>query len=83
MSGECEKCSEHCLDCQCKKPNVWFIHLEDNEPRMLTLQIQITDPEKAKWIWDNHKGIDTDNGVSVQAIHEGIIPEELHDESNA
>lgn len=47
--------------------------------RILTLQVEITDKEKAKWIWDNHSGKDTGNGIYVQCIWEGKVsdyPEE-------
>lgn len=44
--------------------------------RVLTIQIEITDWEKALWIWQNHMGKDTNNGVFVQVIREGEMPEE-------
>lgn len=44
--------------------------------RVLTIQIEITDWEKALWIWQNHMGKDTHNGVFVQVIREGEMPEE-------
>lgn len=55
--------------------------------RVITIQVIITDKEKASWIWDNHMGKDTDNGVFVQVIHEGsledIIASEQEDDSPA
>lgn len=50
--------------------------------RVLTIQIEITDQEKASWIWDNHMGKDTGNGVIVQAIQNGKIPTEKEDADN-
>jgi hypothetical protein len=47
--------------------------------RVLTIQVEITDEEKAAWIWDNHLGKDTGNGVHVQAISEGEIEEDIYD----
>lgn len=43
--------------------------------RILTLQVEITDHGRAQWIWDNHMGENTDNGINVLVIHEGKIPE--------
>lgn len=48
-------------------------------PRVLTIQVEITDLEKAAWIWENHKGEDTNNGVIVTAIRNGEIPEDEDD----
>lgn len=39
--------------------------------RIITIQVEITDPAKAQWIWDNHMGQDTQNGVYVETILEG------------
>ncbi len=47
--------------------------------RILTLQVEITDEKQATWIWDNHRGKDTGNGVDVQTIREGEIDEEFYD----
>jgi hypothetical protein len=47
--------------------------------RVLTIQVEITDSEKASWIWDNHSGKDTGNGIYVQVIREGEIPEDAED----
>jgi len=43
--------------------------------RILTIQIQIENQELANWIWDSHMDLQCIHGVSVQAIHEGEIPE--------
>lgn len=48
--------------------------------RILTLQVEITDKEKAAWIWNNHLGKDTNNGVYVQVIQEGKIQDESYDD---
>ena len=45
--------------------------------RILTIQVVIVDKDKASWIWDNHSGKDTNNGVYVQVIQEGKIPEDV------
>lgn len=44
--------------------------------RILTLQIEITDPHRAKWIWENHLDNLSQYGVRVQAIHEGTIEDQ-------
>lgn len=44
--------------------------------RILTIQVEITDKEKAAWIWDNHMGKDTGNGVIVTVIRNGEIPDD-------
>lgn len=43
-----------------------------NLGRILTIRVVITDPEKAKWIWDAHMGPDQ-HGVKVEAIAEGDV----------
>jgi hypothetical protein len=47
--------------------------------RIVTIQVEITDQKKAAWIWDNHMGKDTNNGVYVTVIRNGPIPEEEED----
>lgn len=54
-------------------------YMKVNQDRILTLQIKITEPDKARWIWDNHIGSDTGHGIFIQSIKEGVIPEELED----
>ncbi len=41
--------------------------------RILTLQVEITDREKASWIWENNSGKDTGNGIHVMSLMEGKI----------
>ena len=48
--------------------------------RILTLQVEITDREKASWIWDNHSGKDTGSGVYVMCIWEGKVCDMRYDE---
>ena len=43
--------------------------------RIITIEIDIVDKDKAAWIWENHSGEDTNNGVYVRKIMEGQIPE--------
>ena len=45
--------------------------------RILTIQVEIIDQEKAGWIWRNHMGEPDDTGVSVQAIQNGKMPKEM------
>jgi len=44
--------------------------------RILTIEVEITDPEKASWIWDNHSGKDIGNGVYIRKIRNGEMPED-------
>lgn len=44
--------------------------------RVLTIQVEITDPDKARWIWESHMGDYSEHGVHVHAIHEGPIPKD-------
>lgn len=39
--------------------------------RVLTVRLEITDPEKAKWIWENHLGQHKELGVFITGISEG------------
>ncbi len=55
-------------------------YMKVNQDRILTLQVKITEPDKARWIWDNHLGLETGLGISIQVIKEGYIPEELEDD---
>jgi hypothetical protein len=48
---------------------------------ILTLQVEILDKEKAAWIWVNHLGVDTDNGVYVKIIKTGPIIEEREEKT--
>jgi len=43
-----------------------------NLGRILTIRVKITDPEKAKWIWDAHIG-PAQHGVEVGAIADGDL----------
>lgn len=47
--------------------------------RILTIEVEIID-EKASWIWESHIGNYPVNGVHVQAIHEGPIPDEVEED---
>lgn len=55
-------------------------YMKVNQDRILTLQVKITEPDKARWIWDNHCRFDTGHGIHIQVIKEGTIPEELEDD---
>lgn len=37
MSGECNKCNEHCLDCQCPKKSLMYDYLLAKDPCLITL----------------------------------------------
>lgn len=43
--------------------------------RILTIEVHIVDEDKAVWIWENHMGKDTYNGVFVKKIQEGELPD--------
>jgi len=44
------------------------------KPRILTIQLEVLDVEKAKWIWENHMGDREDLGVYIKVIQDGEIP---------
>jgi hypothetical protein len=48
--------------------------------RILTLQVELTDAEKAQWIWDNYSGKDTENGVRVMCVWRGRVCDMRDDE---
>lgn len=45
-------------------------------PRILTIQVEIIDGDKASWIWDFHRYNNIFHGVAITAIQEGPIPKE-------
>jgi hypothetical protein len=44
------------------------------ERRILTIEVEIEDKEKASWIWNNHMNHEGSHGVYVTAIQSGPIP---------
>lgn len=57
-------------------------YMKVNQDRILTLQVKITEPDKARWIWRNHVGFETGHGIFIQSIKEGVIPKELEDDDD-
>jgi hypothetical protein len=55
---------------------------DPNLDRILTLAVRITDPDKARWIWDSMRAMASDNpnpagvGVSVFVIANGHVMDE-------
>lgn len=47
--------------------------------RILTIEIEITDKDKADWIWDSHVHRKSKYGVQVLGIFEGPMPEEAEE----
>lgn len=45
--------------------------------RILTIQVEITDADKAVWIWDNHMRQETNHGVLITAIIDGNLLENI------
>lgn len=48
--------------------------------RILTIEIEIIDREKAQWIWDIHTGDDDSLGIAINSIYEGPIDQDEDDE---
>ena len=76
---DADKCKEYGVD-QAYETMVylkrWGGWIAKEKGRIITVELEITDPEKASWIWDNHAGKETSNGVYVHVIQEGKIPED-------
>ena len=54
--------------------------MNNNQDRVLSLVLKITDPEKAKWIWDYHlreKPFKNELGVEIWGITDGDLQEEV------
>ncbi len=48
--------------------------------RIITVQLEITDTDKAKWLWNYHRIQSDLYGFFIQVIQEGPIPEQVEDE---
>lgn len=75
MSGECEKCGEHCLDCRCCKwikvedklpPNGVYvlICIYDHRPKVQMQFILIAERMNTRW-YDGHNGHEIEKKLSI------------------
>ena len=78
MSGECEQCSEHCLDCRCSKCNTKSKLMEINEKSLVKLLSTVIIDFK---LWQHRIGL-TDESTSLRDVSkycESWIQENLSD----
>jgi hypothetical protein len=50
--------------------------------RILTIQIEITDPNETAWIWNSHATNVSRHGIHVTAIHEGTIKDLIKEQES-
>lgn len=65
MSGECEECGEHCLECRCNRVNIQWIDCEKEHPKSVWDVVFVTDGEMtclAFWIEDPKSWYEKDEG---------------------
>jgi len=74
MSGDCDKCGEHCLDCLCLKKEIYFlIHVIEGHPELNRLVTGVwSSYEGAKIAFDHYKETrpDFSYGIASYPVYE-------------